>query len=276
MYQTIISVSELQRNLQNPSWNILDCRFNLADTDQGLREYHAGHIPRSHYAHLDEDLSSVVIPGVTGRHPLPELEIFAIRLRKWGITNQSQVVAYDGGNGGIAARLWWMLRWLGHDAVAVLNGGWSAWVASGAPQTVEISPVQYGSFQPDLRSDLAIDRKEVENVLGNKEWIVVDARAEERYLGLVEPIDPVAGHIDGAINHPFTSNLTAEGVWKSPEELKSELDLKCKNHKANHTVFYCGSGVTACHNVLAYKHAGLGDARLYPGSWSEWINKLQD
>ena len=271
MYQTLISVPDLEKYLGDPSWIILDCRFNLSDTDQGWRDFEKSHIPGSQYAHLDKDLSGPIIPGVSGRHPLPNIDRWLDRIKKWGIANHSQVVAYDYGSGGIAARLWWMLRWIGHDAVAVLDGGWSAWEDSGAPQTDELKDFSDVNFKADMRSKLLVDRTVVDAVRQNEGWVLIDSRAEERYLGKVEPIDPVAGHIPGALNRPFQTNLR-DGTWKSPQELNDQFKVQCGKVAADHTIFYCGSGVTACHNILAFKHAGLGDALLYPGSWSEWIN----
>jgi thiosulfate/3-mercaptopyruvate sulfurtransferase len=272
MFDTIISQVELERNLQDPKWVIIDCRFSLSDTELGAKSYRHSHIINSHYAHLDRDLSGPIVPGKTGRHPLPDVDLFVQRLRDWGVSNDCQVIVYDDSNGGIASRLWWLLRWVGHFPVAVLDGGWLKWQESARPVSNLIPIVEPGDFVPDLRQDLLVDASIVEKIRQDKEWCLIDARAHERYLGLVEPIDPVAGHIEGAINHPFSENIGVEGFWKSPEELRKAFQGEVKNTVKDHTVFYCGSGVTACHNVLAYKIAGLGDALLYPGSWSEWIN----
>lgn len=270
-YNTIISPQAVVKHLSDPDWVIIDCRFSLGEPDRGEREYRSAHLPGSFYAHLDRDLSSPVIPGVTGRHPLPVISEFQVLARKWGVEEDSQVVVYDDSNGSIAARLWWIFRWLGHDRVAVLDGGWVNWINLQLPGSPEIPDDKKGSFTPDVRKWMAIDAEKINQIRKEREWKLVDARTEERYLGLVEPIDPVAGHIEGAINHPFGLNINDSGLWKSPEELQHEMIKSGLAGSSDNTVFYCGSGVTACHNVLAYKHAGLGDSLLYPGSWSEWI-----
>jgi thiosulfate/3-mercaptopyruvate sulfurtransferase len=270
-YNTIISPQAVVDHLSDPEWVIIDCRFSLGEPDRGELEYRSAHIPGSYYAHLDRDLSSPVIPGVTGRHPLPMIPEVHVLARKWGVDANSQVVVYDDDNGSIAARLWWIFRWLGHDRVAVLDGGWVNWIQLQLPVTTEIPDDKNGSFTPDVRKWMSIDTEKINQIRKQREWKLVDARNEERYLGLVEPIDPVAGHIEGAVNHPFSLNITDSGFWKSPTELQTQMIKTGLAASPQKTVFYCGSGVTACHNVLAYKHAGLGDALLYPGSWSEWI-----
>lgn len=272
-FETIISVDDLQANLRDSNWVIVDCRFSLAQPDQGKSEYDQGHISGSHYAHLDHDLSSPVIPGITGRHPLPSLNSLISVIRQWGVNDQSQVVLYDHSNGGIAARLWWLLRWVGHQKVAVLDGGWNAWNNRNLPIDREIPAKRSGDFSPSVNVNAIVDAAKVDEIRLKDDWKLVDARASERYLGLLEPIDPVAGHIDGALNHPFGLNVDQQGYWKSPTELRSEFEKNAINSTPSQTIFYCGSGVTACHDILAYKHAGLGDALLYPGSWSEWITR---
>jgi thiosulfate/3-mercaptopyruvate sulfurtransferase len=199
---------------------------------------------------------------------ISEIKVLA---RKWGVEANSQVVVYDDSNGSIAARLWWIFRWLGHDRVAVLDGGWVNWIKLKLPVGTEIPDTKNGSFTADVRKWMSIDAEKINQIRKEREWRLVDARTEERYLGLVEPIDPVAGHIEGAVNHPFSLNITDSGFWKSPIELQHQMTKSGLGGSPHKTVFYCGSGVTACHNVLAFKHAGLGDALLYPGSWSEWI-----
>ncbi len=270
-YNTIISPQSVVNHLSDPEWVIIDCRFSLGEPDRGEVEYRSAHIPGSYYAHLDRDLSSPVIPGVTGRHPLPVISEFLVLVRKWGVDTNSQVVVFDHGNGSIAARLWWIFRWLGHDRVAVLDGGWVNWINLQLPVSTEIPDHKNGSFTADVREWMSIDAEKINQIRKERDWKLVDARTEERYLGLVEPIDPVAGHIEGAVNHPFSLNINDSDFWKSPLELKNQIIKSGLDGSPNKTVFYCGSGVTACHNVLAYKHAGLGDTLLYPGSWSEWI-----
>lgn len=268
-YSTLINTDTLLKNINQPNWVIIDCRFALGDTQAGRLAYRAGHIPNASYAHLDEDLSSDIIPEKTGRHPLPSPEILISKLEKWGIDTDTQVVVYDDRGGAIAARLWWLLNWLGHENVAVLDGGWPLWVEKKLPiskQTPEIRPKK---FVPNLQSQLTISKKEIAIQTENSPAVVVDSRTHERYLGQVEPIDPIAGHIPGAINLPFPENLDETGQFISKELLQNRFLNISKG--ATPPVFYCGSGVTACHNILAYKHAGYGKAMLYPGSWSEWI-----
>jgi thiosulfate/3-mercaptopyruvate sulfurtransferase len=244
IYSTLISVPELIPNIGDPNWVIIDCRFSLEDPESGRQGYLDAHIPGALYAHLDEDLCGPVIKGQTGRHPLPSIESFTEKLGDWGINSSVKVVAYDDAGGAMAAsRLWWLLRWLGHYAVAVLDGGWREWLSSG-------QPVRSG-VDPGL--------------------LIVDSRAEERYRGEVEPIDPVAGHIPGAINAPHQNVLNEHNRFLEPEKLQAYFTKLLGDFSTKETVFYCGSGVTAVQNVLALAHAGLGDARLYAGSWSEWI-----
>lgn len=270
MYKTLISPTELQQHYQPGNWVIVDCRFDLSDTDAGRRAYEAGHIPGAVYAHLDNDLSGEIVPGKTGRHPLPTIEEAVALFSLWGIDESVQVVAYDDKGGGIASRLWWMLRWLGHDAVAVLDGGWPAWQAAGLANAQAPASVRPRQFKVKASILDTADAAKVDEVRQGSDYIVVDSRAAERYRGEVEPIDPVAGHIPGAINLPFPENLS-DGKFLSSEALKERFESALGGKAPEKVIFYCGSGVTACHNLLAYAHAGLGDAVLYPGSWSEWI-----
>lgn len=271
-YTTLITTSQLnQLCASTEHLVIVDCRFSLADAAWGRREYEHGHIPGAVYAHLNEELSSAVIPGITGRHPLPDPELFVSWLGKTGISNITQLVAYDQSHGGMAARLWWLLRWVGHQHVAVLDGGWAAWQKSGYAITTEIPSLTPVKYVPVMREDLVVPVSEVGEWACDGHHKVVDAREAHRYAGLEEPIDPVAGHIPGAINIPFAGNLNSDGSWKSPEELRARFAHLLDGRTCGDVVFYCGSGVTACHDVLAFAHAGLGDAKLYAGSWSEWI-----
>lgn len=270
-YTTLISAEALRANLGQPGWLVIDCRFSLADTAAGQRAYAESHISGALYAHLDEDLSGPIRPGQTGRHPLPSPEVAAARFAAWGIGADTQVVAYDDMAGGIAARLWWMLRWLGHEAVAVMDGGWQAWQAAGYPVDAEVPQPQPRVFTPQPRPGMWVDAATVDQIRRSPEYRVVDSRTPERYRGEVEPIDPVAGHIPGALNLPHPGNIAPDGKLRSPEELRRRFQEALGDTPPDHTAFYCGSGVTACFNILAYRHAGLGDALLYPGSWSEWI-----
>lgn len=271
MYTTLIPADVLEQHLADPDWVVADCRFNLADTEAGRRAYRNGHIPGAVYAHLDESLSGPIIPGKTGRHPLPNPDVAALRFERWGIGADVQVVAYDDAGGMIAARLWWMLRWLGHDAVAVLDGGWPGWVGEGRPLETAIPEPRPRAFIPHPRPEYMVDVRQLEKIRSQAEYKLVDSRDPERYRGEVEPIDPVAGHIPGALNLPNAEAVNEKGLFLSEAALQKRFRQVLGETDAGHTVFYCGSGVSACRNILAYKHAGLGDAKLYPGSWSEWI-----
>lgn len=270
MYSTLISVSQLQALRSAQPVVIVDCRFDLAQPQAGHAAYRAGHIPGAVYAHLDEDLSAPKT-AQSGRHPLPDPAQFAAKLGAWGIDRNTQVVAYDADSGAIAARLWWLLRWLGHDAVAVLNGGFRRWQAAGHPIDRDIPRPIAKSFQTQVRSNFWVGADQVAQLVKQNDWRVLDARAPERYAGAVEPIDPVAGHIPGASNYPFARNLDGDAQFLSAAELRTRFAQALGEVKSNRTVAMCGSGVTACHNLLAMEVAGLTGALLYPGSWSEWI-----
>lgn len=271
-YSTLISTSDLAAQLDNPPWVILDCRFALADPDKGRLDYRQAHIPGALYAHLGEDLSGPQIPGITGRHPLPTVEATARTFANWGISSNIQVVCYDDAGGALAAaRAWWMLRWLGHTAVAVLDGGWQKWISEKRLVRAGIESRRPGIFTPHPRPEMIVVTAEVENLRPNPKDRLLDARAAERYHGQNETIDPVAGHIPGAISAPYSFNLNPDLTFRSPAELKLHyLDLLA-GVPTERAVFYCGSGVTSLHNILALQHADLGQARCYVGSWSEWI-----
>lgn len=270
-YGTLITAEQLHEHLQDAGWVVVDCRFNLADHAQGREDYVQEHIPGAVYAHLDDDLSGPIIKGVTGRHPLPSVEQAAAVISALGIGNGTQVVAYDDRGGMSSGRLWWMLRWLGHDAVAVLDGGWQAWQAAGYPTRSGEETRLPADFTPEPRADYAVDADAVQQLRTDPAYKVVDSRAADRYRGENETMDPVGGHIPGAISGQFADNLDPDGRFKSPEALRARFEALLGDTPAEQTVFYCGSGVSAAHNILAVAHAGLGDARLYPGSWSEWI-----
>lgn len=272
MFTSIIAAADLAKNLDK-NWIIVDCRFSLFDLDKGRQDYGKSHIPGAYYAHLDEDLSGEIIPGQTSRHPLPKIEDLEFLFSSWGVATNMQVVVYDNKSGAIAARLWWMLKWSGHDAAAVLNGGWQAWEAGNFP-TEELAPIRNparpkSNFKADVQHDLLITAEEVEKHLQDTRFTLIDSRASKRYQGLEEPIDPIAGHIPGALNLPFMENVDKDGHFLSVEALKNRFDslLEKKDDKA----FYCGSGVTACHNIVAYYHTTGQMPKLYAGSWSEWI-----
>ncbi len=270
-FNTLISVEGLAQFLTEPDWVIVDCRFGLEDTEKGRREYQNGHIPGAVYAHLDEDLSGPVVPDVTGRHPLPEEDSFAEKLGTWGIGSTSQVVVYDDCGGMIAARLWWMLRWLGHENVAMLDGGFPAWIAEGHPVDDDVPNPEKRNFSSNIQADMTFSSDDILHHFGDPGKILIDSRAPERFRGEVEPIDAVPGRIPGAINYPFTKNIDPRGYMQLKQVLRGRFESLFGNVPAEHVTFYCGSGVTAALNVLAVVHAGLGIPRLYAGSWSQWI-----
>jgi len=270
MHTTLVSAAELARHLDDSSWVVVDCRFDLSNPASGREAYVAGHIPGARYAHLDEDLSSPITPR-TGRHPLPGVEPMATTLCRWGIDATTQVVAYDAGNGAYASRLWWLVRWLGSDRVAVLDGGFKAWTDAGLRVTTDLPAVSPARFTASPRSDMLVDAAAVGRHAADPSWRVVDARAPERYAGDVEPLDTKAGHVPGARNYAFTGNLGPDGRFLPPGELKSRLSVPLGEVPADRAIMMCGSGVTACHNLLALEVAGLKGAKLYAGSWSEWI-----
>ncbi len=272
MFSTLISTTELAGHLDDPNWVILDCRFSLQDFEKGRRDYLDGHIPNAKNVHLNEELSGKIIPGVNGRHPLPEVDKAVRLFSQLGIGEGVQVVVYDDAGGALAAvRAWWMLRWLGHEAVAVLDGGWQKWQADGGPvQSGNVTRLQ-ANFLPKVDQRKFVTLSEVERFLADPTYRVCDARAAERYRGENETVDPVAGHIPGAISAPYFANLNPDLTFRSPEGLRQHYQAVLGDIPPERVIFYCGSGVTSIHNILAMLHAGLGEARLYVGSWSEWI-----
>jgi thiosulfate/3-mercaptopyruvate sulfurtransferase len=269
-YNTLIAAETLHQHLDNAHWIIVDCRFSLADTEAGARAYRHGHIPHARYAHLDNDLSSR-ITAHTGRHPLPDFTVLTKKLGAWGITNHSQVIVYDDAGGALAGRLWWLLRCLGHDNVAVLNGGIQQWQKAGYKITTALPKIRPAVFRPYLNDGAWMKALEVQNNLAKKSICLIDARTPPRYRGEQEPIDPVAGHIPSALNRPFQLNLDGNGLFLPAERLYAQFKALIDNKAPEHVVNMCGSGVTACHNVLAMEYAGLKGSKLYAGSWSEWI-----
>jgi len=253
---------------------LLDCRFDLGDPGAGRQAYAAGHIPGARYADLNLDLSSPVTPA-SGRHPLPEPQALARYFAAAGIGDQTQVIAYDEANGSYAARAWWLLNWLGHADVAVLDGGFKAWTAAGAPVEAGEPPPAPGGAKPPftvrLRPEAVLTAAEMQGALEDPRRLLVDARAAERFAGTVEPLDRVAGHVPGAVNHPFTANLGQDGRFLPAGELRRRWLTRLGGREASDAILMCGSGVTACHNILAMTSAGLPGGKLYAGSWSEWI-----
>src|SRR6516162_5122572 len=269
VWTTLIAPDALAECLTDPSVVVVDCRYDLADPSWGLREYEKQHIPGAVFASIDDDLSGVKT-GRNGRHPLPEIATLPNTLGRLGIASDTQAIAYDQDAGMYASRLWWLLRWMGHDEVAVLDGGFAKWRAEGRPTTACEEPPRPRDFSGSPRADMLADVGEVATLVGDQGWLLLDARAPERYRGDIEPIDRVPGHIPGAVNHHFLRNVDERGAFRSAEALRQDLQQVLGQTPADRVVCYCGSGVTACQNLVALEHIGLHGARLYPGSWSEW------
>lgn len=269
-YTTVISAEDLHAHIDDANWVVVDCRFTLTDPGAGQRAYNEGHIPGARYVHLDDDLAAPITES-TGRHPLPDPEELAQKLGELGIDNNTQVVAYDDAFGAMASRLWWLMRWMGHDKVALLDGGLPAWIRKKLPLTADIPTVEKKIFTPSLRTDMVVDMPAMEAIVQSGKNVIIDARAEERFTGEVEPLDKVAGHIPGALNLPFEDNLDLDGTFMSHEEIMDLYQDFLGDKKGGDVVMMCGSGVTACHNLVAMEIAGLSGAKLYAGSWSEWI-----
>lgn len=269
-FTTIISVEELDARFDPRNWVIFDCRFSLANAGAGGQAYRFGHIDQARYVHLDNDLSSA-ITQLSGRHPLPDFSLFAKKLGGWGGSHNSQVVVYDDASGAIAGRMWWLLRCLGHERVALLDGGLPQWQKAGNRLTTTLPRIHAKQFRPYLDNSQWLSARQVENGLAGRRCRLIDARSPERFKGIQEPIDPVAGHIPKAINHPFQNNLDSQGLFLPAGQLRAQYTQLIGDYRPDQVVHMCGSGVTACHNLLAMEIAGLTGSRLYAGSWSEWI-----
>lgn len=268
----LISTQDLQQRLQQEDLLLLDCRFALEDPAYGRRSYLEGHLPGAHFLDLEQDLSAPVIKGVTGRHPLPDPSALVERLRSCGLRQHSQVVLYDDGPGAFAARAWWLLVWLGkRDGLYLLDGGLKAWREAGLELTCAAPDNAPGDFCAEPDNSLVLTAEQLAVRLGTADLTLLDARALPRFLGEVEPIDPVAGHIPGAQCAAFTDNLGADGRFLPADELRQRFDGLRGERPLENLVAYCGSGVTACHNLFAMNLAGYPLAPLYAGSWSEWI-----
>jgi thiosulfate/3-mercaptopyruvate sulfurtransferase len=269
VFETVVGVDELARHLHDPGWVVIDCRHMLQDFGAGRRLYDAVHIPGAFFASVEDDLSGPKT-GKNGRHPLPAPEKFAAFLRELGVNDDTQIVAYDAGADMFAARLWFLVHYIGHDPVAILDGGFNAWAGTGKPVTTqEPRRPGNGTITAKPRRDRAVDVASVLDSLENQSFTLVDARGPDRFAGRNETVDPIGGHIPGAINRPFRANFTGPlGTLKSPEQLREEFDAI--GVPPEQVVHQCGSGVSAAVNYLAMKHAGLQGQRLYPGSWSEW------
>jgi len=269
-FTTLMDANTLSGLLNRDDLVLLDCRFDLANTSWGETEYARAHLPGALYLHLDRDLSSPITAS-SGRHPLPHPERFAARLGELGVTPDSQIVAYDQGNGAYGARLWWLARWIGLRNVAVLDGGIAAWRAAGLPLETAVRTPQVRSLTPSLMSGAWVNSDEADGLRQRPGNLLIDARGAERFAGRNETLDPVAGHVPGARNRPFLDNLGADGRFLPPEVLRQRFATMLGSLAPSSVVAMCGSGVTACHNLLALEHAGFSGARLYAGSWSEWI-----
>lgn len=265
---TLVSADQVAQQLDNPDWVLVDCRHDLANPEFGRAAYADGHLPGARFLHMDEELSGPRT-GQNGRHPLPDPEALAKRLGEIGIDSSKQVVAYDDAGGMYAARLWWLLNWLGHKNVAVLDGGMHAWQRNAGPLSKTPVTAPATEFVPKPQA-IAVPLEDVLSHHGSPRMLIIDARSPDRFRGENETIDPVGGHIPGAVNRFFKDNLGPEGRFKSPEQLRAEFAALLDGRDPSLVVHQCGSGVTACHNVLAMEIAGLPGTRLYPGSWSEW------
>jgi thiosulfate/3-mercaptopyruvate sulfurtransferase len=267
-FTTIISTDALASHLDD-GWVIADCRYDLQRDDWGRNEHLGAHIPGAQYVSVSHDLSGP-LTGANGRHPLPSREQMTAMFSRLGIGARTQVVAYDQDSGMFASRLWWMLRYAGHDAVAVLDGGWAKWLKERRPTAGGNEQRRPARFEPSWRDEWYVDVARATALSQDRGTLLLDARAAERFEGQVEPLDRLPGHIPGAANYPYRNNLAPDNTLLPPDRLREQLTHALGGHDPEATVMYCGSGVTACQNLLAMEHAGLPGARLYVGSWSEW------
>ncbi len=269
-FTTLVSTENLAQHLDDPAWIVFDCRFTLTNAEAGRRAYTGGHVPGARYAHLEESLSAPVT-STSSRHPLPSPDEFADQLGRWGVDTDKQIIIYDDSFGSMAVRLWWMLRWMGHESVALLDGGWPKWRREKHAITTEPPVIQSARFQHHLTTDRQVDANQVEVMRQDKNALIIDARPEERFTGDYEPLDKISGHIPGSVNWPFEENLDLGGTYLPAAELRESYLKILHGISPEQVVHSCGSGVTACHNILAMEIAGLSGSRLYAGSWSEWI-----
>ena len=269
-YTTVVSTAQLAQHLDEPDWIVFDCRFTLSKTDAGEQAYQLGHIPGARYVHLDNDMSSAVT-ATSGRHPLPDPKVLSEKLSRWGVDSRKQVVVYDDSFGSMAVKMWWLLRWLGHDNVALLDGGLPKWTKEKRPVTAELPNIISAQFIPQIRTEMVADSVEVEHARNERCSLVIDARPEQRFSGEREPLDKLAGHIPGSINWVYEENLDFDGTYLPADELRAAYVTLLHGVKPAQVIHTCGSGVTACHNMLAMEIAGLSSGKLYAGSWSQWI-----
>ena len=267
--QTIISVEELNKNV-NDNWFIFDCRFVLKDPNGGRNKFSQGHIPGAQFADMDTDLASPMTK-TSGRHPLPNPETLIEKLQQWGVNNDSQIICYDDISGAFAARMWWLMKWLGHKNTAVLDGGIEKWIANNFPLETEVVKKTKGNFSGKADNSMWVDIDFVQKELAQNNLRLLDARSVERFTAFDKKTDPVPGHVPGAENFPFSENLTEQKIFLSAGKLQTRFEEVFSNTNQDQIICMCGSGVTACHNLLAMSIAGLPMTRLYVGSWSEWI-----
>lgn len=269
-FDTIISAQDLKDIIDDDNVRVFDCRFSLKDPQGGMKSYQAGHLPNAQFADMDTQLSSAMTEA-SGRHPLPEVDVFIDQLKQWGVNNDTQVIAYDDISGAFAARLWWMMRWLGHNKVAVLNGGMKQWTDAGYELTQDATEFAKGEFSGSANMEWLVDIDTVQAELANNSITLIDARAADRFTAKDQKTDPVPGHVPGANNLPFGGNLTKDGLFESPEVIKQRYADVVNDQSLTNVVNMCGSGVTACHNLLAQAVAGLPPTKIFIGSWSQWI-----
>ena len=271
-WNTIVSAEALLPELTNPDLIIVDARFSLSDAQAGEQAWQTAHLPNASYVHLDRDLSDKQKPAQFGRHPMPNADDFCQTLMRCGIFPQSQVVVYDANDGAMAAaRFWYLLKLLGHKNVAVLDGGFARWLELGLPVNNDVPVLLPSLYHADFDQSQLVNIDTIKNNLATNEFVLLDARAAERYRGDIEPIDKVAGHIPGALNRPYSSNLE-NGRFRAADGLKQDFLALLGNRAVDETILYCGSGVTACHNLLAMEIAGLQGAKIFPPSWSGWVS----
>jgi len=269
----LVTVDELAAHVDHPDWIVVDCRFDLMDPDAGRAAWNAGHIPGAFYADLDRDLAApVAADGAGGRHPLPDRDAIIRLFRSWGVHPTSRVVAYDDAGNAVASRLWWLLRWCGHERAAVLDGGFPAWESAGHPVSAEAPAAGEGSFDGDPGAMPVIDAESVASRLADGRLLLFDARIADRFAGKVEPLDKRAGHVPGAVNAPLPDNLRADKCFRARGELEAYYRAAMGEKRIADVACMCGSGVTACHTLLALELAGMPGASLYAGSWSDWIS----
>ncbi|MFK7795665.1 MAG: sulfurtransferase [Gammaproteobacteria bacterium] len=269
-YNTIISAQELKAIIDQDNVRVFDCRFSLKDPQGGLKNYQSGHLPMAQFADMDTQLSSAM-SETSGRHPLPDADVFLAQLKAWGINNDTQVIAYDDISGAFAARLWWMLRWVGHDKVAVLNGGMQQWTQQGFQLSQDDVGFESGNFSGVANMDWLVDIDTVQAELAANNLTLIDARAADRFTGKDKKTDPVPGHIPGAQNLPFGGNLTKDGLFETSDAINKRFANIIKDQPLTNVTNMCGSGVTACHNLLAQAVAGMPPTKIFIGSWSQWI-----